>query len=226
MLRRLLERLEEVFEEIYTPGSDTKYNLQIGAKGSMTGMAMYVCSSNQRIFNSYLKEEIFHTLKQVPRIRIILDEMAFSDENDELLKFLLQSRRQRKIELVLVSQNIKDVMRGNMELDFSNIVMFLHGTSAITDEVSTDLFGSYQYHFPVPTAGNTPHVFFSVKKAVHWQVQSEERPRVRSLDLYARPLLFGKTSDYLAIKTIVNANVYLIHVSDFLPVSAGVPLMV
>lgn len=226
VFRRLLERLEEVFEEIYTPGSDTKYNLQSGAKGSMTGMAMYVCSSNQRIFNSYLKEEIFHTLKQVPRIRIILDEMAFSDGNDELLKFLLQSRRQRKIELVLVSQNIKDVMRGNMELDFSNIVMFLHGTSAITDEVSTDLFGSYQYHFPVPTAGNTPHVFFSVKKAVHWQVQSEERPRVRSLDLYARPLLFGKTSDYLAIRTIVNANVYLIHVSDFLPVSAGVPLMV
>lgn len=41
VLRRLFERLEEIFEDIYTPGSDTKYNFQSGAKGNVAGMAMY-----------------------------------------------------------------------------------------------------------------------------------------------------------------------------------------
>lgn len=120
-LRRLFERLEEIFEDVYTPGSDTKYNFQSGAKGNLSGMAMYACSSNQHIFNSYLKEEIFYTLKRVPRVRIILDEMEFVDENDELMKYLIQAKRQGKVELMLVSQNIKESMHGNSELDFANV---------------------------------------------------------------------------------------------------------
>lgn len=226
VLRRLFERLEEVFEDVYVPGSDTKYNFQSGAKGHVSGMVMYACSGNQHIFNSYLKEEIFHTLKRVPRVRIILDEINFVDENDELFTYLMQSRRQGKIELTIVSQNIKDAMHGNAELDFPNVVMFLHGASAATDAISRELFGTYQHHFPVPVAGNTPHVLFSIKRAVHWQVQSEERPRVRSQDLYARTSLFGRSSDYLAVKTTANANVYLVPVSEFLPAVAGVPVVV
>ncbi|NCC44884.1 MAG: hypothetical protein EOM18_15195, partial [Clostridia bacterium] len=136
VVRRLFERLEEIFEDIYTQGSDTKYNFQSGAKGNLSGMAMYVCSSNQHIFNSYLKEEIFYTLKRVPRVRIILDEVEFLDENDELMKYLVQAKRQGKIELMMVSQNIKESMYGNGELDFVNVVMFLHGTSAATDDIS------------------------------------------------------------------------------------------
>lgn len=221
VLRRLFERLEEVFEDIYSPGCDTKYNFQSGAKGNVSGMAMYACSGNQRIFNSYLKEEIFHTLKRVPRVRIILDEMEFVDENDELMKYLMQSRRQGKIELMMVSQNISGSMQGNAELDFPNVVMFLHGTSAATEDISRNLFGSYQHYLPVPVAGNTPHIFFSIRRAVHWQSQAEERLRVRAQDLYARPSVFGRSSDYLAVKTTANANVYLIRASDFLPAAEG-----
>lgn len=226
VLRRLFERLEEIFEDIYSPGCDTKYNFQSGAKGNLAGMAMYACSNNQRIFNSYLKEEIFHTLKRVPRVRIILDEMQFTDENDELMQYLMQARRQGKIELMMVSQNIREAMHGNAELDFPNVVLFHHGTPAATDDLSRDLFGSYQYHYPVPVVGNTPHILVSFKRAVHWQPQVEERLRVRSQDMYAKPGLFGGTSEYLAVKTTANANVYLIRTSDFLSAVAGVPVVV
>ena len=226
VLRRLFERLEEIFEDVYTPGSDTRYNFQSGAKGNVAGMVMYACSGNQRIFNSYLKEEIFHTLKRVPRVRIILDEMEFVDENDELMQYLMQTRRQGKIELMMASQNAREAMHGNAELDFPNVVLFHHGTPAATDDLSRNLFGSYQYHYPVPVAGNTPHILVSFKRAVHWQSQAEERLRVRSQDMYAKPGLFGRSSDYLAVKTTANANVYLVHTSDFLPSVAGVPVVV
>lgn len=226
VLRRLFERLEEIFEDIYTPGSDTKYNFQSGAKGNLAGMVMYACSSNQRIFNSYLKEEIFYTLKRVPRIRIILDEMEFVDEADELMQYLMRIRRQGKIELIIVSQNIRDAMHGGAELDFPNVVLFHHGTPAATDDLSRDLFGVYQYHYPIPVAGNTPHILISFKRAVHWQSQAEERLRVRSQDMYAKSGIFGRISDYLAVKTTSNENVYLVRTSDFLPVVSGVPVVV
>lgn len=226
ILRRLFERLEEVFEDIYTTGSDTQYNMQSGAKDNLSGMAVYACSGNQHIFNSYLKEEIFYTLRCVSKIRVILDEMVFLDENDELLKYLMQAKRQGKVELIMVSQNVKESLHGNPELDFENVVMFSHGTSASTDDISRNLFGTYQHHVPVPVAGNTPHIFFSIKKAVHWQMQSEERLRVRSQDLCARPTILGSQSDYLAVKTTANANIYLIHTSDFLPAVEKVPMVV
>ena len=66
----------------------------------------------------------------------------------------------------------------------------------------------------------------SFKRAVHWQPQTEERLRVRSQDMYAKLGLFGGASDYLAVKTTANANVYLSRTSDFLPVVAGVPVVV
>ena len=59
MFRRLLERLEEIFENIYVTGSDTKYNLQSGCKEKLDGMVMSASSGSQRIFNAYLKEGDF-----------------------------------------------------------------------------------------------------------------------------------------------------------------------
>jgi hypothetical protein len=218
--------MEEIFEDIYTPGSDTRYNFQSGAKGNLAGMAMYACSGNQRIFNVYLKEEIFHTLRRVPRVRIILDEMQFVDENDELMQYLMQARRQGKIELMVVSQNVKEAMHGYSELDFPNVVLFHHGTSTATDDLSRDFFGSYQYHYPVVVTGAPPHIIFTFKHDVKFAIQTEERLRVRSQDMYAKPAIFGRVSDYLAIKTTANANVYLIRTSDFLPTVADVPVVV
>lgn len=87
-------------------------------------------------------------------------------------------------------------------------------------------FRSYIDYFPVPVAGNTPHVFFSIERTVNWQIQSEERPRVRSQDLYAKLSFWGRSSTYLAVKTTANANIYLIPITDFLPAVTGVPVIV
>lgn len=37
-----------------------------------------------------------------PRIRIILNEMEFVDKNDELMQYLMQTRRQAKIEFMVI----------------------------------------------------------------------------------------------------------------------------
>lgn len=217
VLRRLCEYLEEVFEEIYAPGSDTKYNLQSGAQGNAAVMAVYACSGDQHIMNAYWKEEIYHALKRVPRLRVILDEMPFEGEDDEMLKYLLTAKRQGKIELILSVKNAGELLTDPAVLDFANIVLSRQSTPAATDALSRELFGTYQCHCPVPAAGDTPHILFSVKKAVHWQIRAEERLRVRSLDLCRRQTVFHAPSGYLAVKTTANDNVYLIRASDFLP---------
>lgn len=162
----------------------------------------------------------------MPRVRIILDEMEFVDESDELMQDLMQTRRHGKIELMMVSQNIREAMHGNADLNFSNAILFHHGTPAATDELSKDLFGIYQYHYPVPVVGNTPHILMSFKRAVHWQIHTEERLRVRSQDMYTKPGIFGKMSDGLVVKTKANANVYLVCTSDFLAAVARAPVTV
>ena len=223
VLRRLCEYLEEVFEEIYAPGTDTKYNFQSGAKGNVEVMAVYACSPDQHIMNAYFKEEVYHTLDHAARVRVILDEMAFEGENDELLNYLLTAKQQGKIELILSVKNAGKVLSDPSGLDFANIVLFQQSTPAATDELSRKLFGTFQYHYPVPAAGDMPHVMFSVRKAVHWQSQTEERPRVRSLDLGRRQRGLCTPSDHLAVKTTANDNIYLIRTLDFLPKKISYP---
>ena len=143
--------------------------------------------------------------------------MEFVDKDDEFMKYLSQLKRQQKIELVVVSQNIKDSTYGKENLDFSNIVMFLHGSPGVTDNISRDLFGTYQYHKPVPVVVKPPHFFPTFKKSVQWQIQSEERLRVRNEDFCVQSAILGKLTSYLAVKTTANENVYLIRISDFIP---------
>lgn len=220
-LRRLFGRLEEIFHEIYTPGSDTGYNLQTGAIGNVSGMALYACSDHQRIFNAYLQEELYHTLRRVPRVRVILDEPIFQDQNDVLMEYLLQTRRQGTIELVVVTQNVRESMYRRAGSDFANVVLFQHATPTATDDLSRELFGTYPYHYAVPVAGDTPHILVSFHHTVHWQIQSEERPRVRSQDMYGRVGLLGGMSEYLAIKTTTNSNIYLVPTGVFLKAGTG-----
>ena len=85
----------------------------------------------------------------------------------------------------------------------------------VTEELSRDLFGTYQYHFPVPTAGNPPAMFFTLKKEIHWQMSSEERLRIRAVDMSGKQSVFGKNSNYLVVKTTANENVYLIDTEMF-----------
>lgn len=216
VLRRVCERLENIFEDVYTSGSDTQFNFQTGAQEHTGVMAFYAVASNQSLMNSYLKEELFFTLRRTSRVRIVADELLFVDENDELLKYLFQMKRQGKIELILISTNVKESVYG-MRLNFANLIMFQHDDATATEDLSKDLFGVYQFHFPVPVAGKPPAVFFTLKTSVHWQITAEEHLRVRAEDLFSRQGVFSQTSDYVAVKTTANDNVYLIETAVFLP---------
>lgn len=214
VLRRICERLEEVFEEVYSSGNDTGYSIQCHAQRKVAFMAYYHISCNQALMNCYLKEELFSTLRHVPKVRLILDEAVFVDEADELLHYIFQMKRQGKIELIVVSKNAKDSMFG-MAVDFKNICLFQHDNFMVTEAISRELFGTYLYHYPVPVAGRPPAVMFTFKKAVHWQIATEERPRVRVEDMYGKQHLYGSTAEYLAVKTMANDNVYLIPSDTF-----------
>ncbi|MCR5835606.1 MAG: hypothetical protein K6G88_03780 [Lachnospiraceae bacterium] len=213
VFRRVCEELEEVFEGVYQPGSDTKYNFQSGVLGNVS-MAFNPVTCNQKIMNTYLKEELYSVLKRVPKIRLIMDEIGFTDENDELLKAIFDYKRQGKIELIFLSVNAQEALY-NIELDFANIIMFKHSMQITTEEVSGKMFGTYQYHYPAPTVGRPPALVVTFKKDIHWHIATEERLRVRDADLYSNPTLFGKESNYLAIKIANNSEVYLVDEREF-----------
>lgn len=213
VFRRICEKLEEVFECVYESGSDTKYNFQSGVLGNVS-MVFYPIACNQRIMNSYLKEELYSSLKRVPKIRLIIDEIEFTAEDDELLKIIFDYKRQGKIELIVLSVNVQESLYNN-ELDFANIVMFKHSMPMITEEISRKMFGTYLYHYPAPTVGRPPALVITLKKDIHWHIVTEERLRVRDIDLYREPTLFGTEINYLIIKMANKPDVYLINERDF-----------
>lgn len=215
MLRRIIEHIEEAFEGVACSGSDTKYNFQSGSRGNVSVMAFYQISSDQRLMNAYLKEELYAALKRVPKLRVILDETLFLGESDELMAYLIQAKRQGKIELIASSENVKAMLPG-VSLDFGNICLFQHANAIVTEELSRDVFGTYQFHYPVCVAGRPPAVLITLKTDMHWQISTEERLRVRAEDLYARQRVFGTSGDHMAVKTTANSNIYLIPVGEFL----------
>ena len=188
-------------------------------------MAFYQISSNQRLMNVYLKEELYAVLKHRSKIRVILDEVSFPEEGDELQDYLMQMKRQGTVELIVSSRNVKEMFRG-AGLDFGNVCLFQHSTTSATEDISQDLFGTYRYHYPVCAPGRPPAIFFTFKKDIHWHIASEERLKVRAEDLYPVRKLFGSSSDYMAVKTTNNSEIYLVPVSEFFaPMSAGYRLL-
>lgn len=105
----------------------------------------------------------------------------------------------------------------DLALDFTNVIMFQHNNPTVTDELSRKIFGTFQYHYPISGIGDVPHVFFSLRKSVRWDIRAEERLRVCSKDLWPRQSVLGYQSDYMAVKTSANENVYLIKTSEFVP---------
>lgn len=216
VLRRICGKLEEVFEEVYTPGSDTGYSFATGIRDHGRLFAFYTASRDYQILNTCLKEELYNCLKQGTRLRVILDEMIFENEEDELLRYLLREKMQGRIELMFLAQNPVKWLPEAADLAFVNVVMFPQQTPAATDLVSERLFSTYQYYFPAPTAGTPPHLLFTFQKAVNWQIQSEQRLRVQSNDLYQTPSRWGPVVDYLAVKTMESDNIFLVPLEDFM----------
>ena len=60
------------------------------------------------------------------------------------------------------------------------------------------------------------YLFFTFQKAVNWQIQSEQRLRVQSNDLYQTPSRWGTVADYLAVKTMESNNIFLVPTEVFM----------
>ena len=221
VLRRVCEKLESVFDGVSMADSDTKYTFQTGVQGDASVMVFDFMSSEQKMMNAYLKEELFYVLKRVPKIRVILDEMDF-DSDDELLTFLFTMKRQRKIELIFVSQNPMEAAK-NMQMSFANVILSGHEEPTLTEELSKALWGTYLHNYPVTVTGKPPAVLFTFKSMIHWQIATEERLKVRAMDLYPRQGFLFKVSDLLALKTSANENIFLVPSEKFMPVQFRLP---
>lgn len=220
MFRRIIELLEETLEGIAVSDSETKYNLQSGSMGNLSVMAVYQISNHQSLMNAYLREEIFSTLKRVPKLRVILNEVAFCDDSDELLVELFRWKRQGRVELIAVSENVKEML-WDTSLNFGNICLFLHENPEVTETLSREIFGTYPYHYPTLAVGHPPVLLFSFRREEHWAIATEERLRIRCEDLYETQRMLCRTGEKMAIKIMGKSMIYTVPVRKFLPEACG-----
>lgn len=216
-LRRVCEMLQTVFEDVAEPTSDTRYSFQSGVLGNVLAMAFYSVSANQPVMNAYLKEELFCTLRRVHRLRVILDDMPFGNPaEDTLLACLFSMKRQGKIELILISRNVRESV-GEQSLNFSNAVLSNHGQPAVTEAVSRALWGTYPYHYLVPGPGKPAALLLGLCPTVAWHIETEERLRVRAEDLFGKPGFFVSGPELLAVHTAAENMIYLVPAQRFIP---------
>lgn len=220
-LRRILQKLYAAFEDISCEDASTGFTLSSGLQRNQAVTALYCVSAEQEILNAYLKEDIFYTLRRVPKLRVILDGPETEDpESDVLLKYLFSMKRQGRIELVLVSANALEVA-DPLALNFTNVVLSAHDVPAITEALSKYIWGTYPCCIPVPVVAKPAALLFTLKTSVQWGIGTEDRLRVRADDLLPRQGLLGVSSDLLAIKTWANDNIYLVSADNFLAAGPG-----
>ena len=215
MFRRIVERLEKTFENVAEPASESGWSIQMAGKSEMPHIAFYQYSQNQNLMNAYLKEELYSALQHAKKLRIIADEILIVDEKDELLKFLIEMKRIGKIELILCSENARNVL-ADEKLNFTNACVFPHASVSAMENVSEALFGKYLFHYPVQTVGKPPNVFFTLKKDEHWTIATENRLKVREVDLHEQTGLFGQECEKMAVKIGQKYTVFLVPVQEFL----------
>ena len=206
--RRLLTYLRRTFEHIAVKESETEHNIITNAESGHSVTAVYQTSQNQKLMNLYLKEELYRALMKCRKMRVVLDEVFFWGEEDELLQFLLQMKRQERVELIVCSESAEEMMYGNVQ-SFENVCLFLHRTVPMTERLSEKVFGKYLHGSPSISVGTPPFFLFSLRRDHRWSRQQEERLRVRAADLYENG------TEKLAIKLQGYECIYLVPVSYF-----------
>ena len=205
LVRRIVECLNKTFDCVAERNSETGMSLQKLGQEKMPHAAFYMYSCNQKIMNTYLKEELILALQKNHRIRVIADEILAS-KDDELLRYLHEMKRVGRIELIWCSENVRDVL-SDENMNFTNVCIFSHATVAAMELVSEILFGKYLYHFPVQTVGRPPNFLFTFLRDEHWTLHTEERLRVRAIDL--------QEEEKLAIKIGKNDHIFLVPLQKF-----------
>lgn len=216
MLRQITDLMAAAFEQTAIPKSETKYNLLSGSLVGVPLMAFCQNSKKQRILNACLHEELSAAADRVPKLRVILDEVSFVDESDVLLLKLFELKRQGRVELVAVSENVKEMLP-KASLDFGNVCLFLHANSQATEVLSKELFGEYTHYFPVCDRGKPAALIFTLENHEAWKIATEIRPRVGADDLCGKQRLFFRKPEKLAVRIQEKRTVYLVPKNRFIP---------
>ena len=187
--RLILGHLQMIFGNIMIPGSRTEMNIQAVAVQDYPLLAVYSCSTNQRILNLYLKEELETAFRrcQIKGIRkmfrIVLDDIAFVSKEDELLRFLMNWKRQYGVEIAVISRNAAEMLCEKENLKgFSNVIVASHDVDESTEEVLS-LLGSYMHYEPILGGGHGERILPRLASSEHWTMHAANRLRVRAEDL-------------------------------------------
>ncbi|MCF0261155.1 MAG: hypothetical protein HUJ54_14940 [Erysipelotrichaceae bacterium] len=216
ILRSACEKLQSVFDNTAFTDSGTKYSLISGSRGNVSVMAFYQPSNSQSLLNEYLKEELEAVLNMQRQIRVVLDEpVSVTEDTDGLMPFLFEKKRQGKIELVLISRNAAEALQ-DQSLSFSNTILSAHDEPVLFENLSRELWGTYQHSSAMMNVGSPPTLFGTPRKAVNWQPHTEERLKVRWQDLQTTTGLFSKGKDLLAVKTPFSNTIFLVPALGFL----------
>lgn len=216
MLRQITDFMAAAFERTAVLESETKYNLLSGSLAGVPLMAFCQNSNSQKILNACLREELSAAANRVPKLRVILDEVSFVDESDVLLLKLFELKRQGRVELVAVSENVKEMLP-DASLDFGNVCLFLHANSQTTEALSKELFGEYTHYFPVCDRGKPAALIYTPEYHENWKHATETRLRVGADDLCGKQRLFFREPEKLAIRIQGKRTVYLVPKKRFIP---------
>lgn len=201
LLRSTVNYLASIFQGLCT--GDTHRSLL--TPPHETYGSMIICFSPDDVFvaNTVLKTEIHALVRQCGRVRVMLDEPIFKGESDPLLDYLIRAQRERRIELFVTSRDALSSMYGNINA-FDNVIFSRHATAGRTEEISRQLFGTYQHHYPVRNGGFIHH---------YRMVQAEEKARISADELYHLGL-FQSSFDMAAVSLAAEDSVYLVSLSE------------
>ena len=217
MFRRLLEKLEEVFEAVTERSCSSHYCLLSGAIAKVPFMVFYQNSRYQAVMNGFLRAEMENVQKRYGKFRVILDDTYFCSEHDELLEYLMKQKRFGQVELVVCSVNAPDMLKNDSYLEgLESVAVFPHQSDATTERI-TGIFKTYQ-HYETVVAVQKPGTFALPHRAsVQYNMQVSERLKVRGQDL--RPdhgKVFGGDFQVMVKQGMYNEQLELVSMEKFL----------
>lgn len=215
-LRKIIRMMEDNFSDVASQSLDGTYNFMKGVDEGIPLMAFYQPCEDQKIMNTYLKEEIHTILKKVPKIRVILHNAVFTGDSHGLLEYLVQAKERGQVELVVCTKNVLETFK-KTPVKFPNICMFRHGVD-IQEEarILDQTFGRYTHYYPKMQNGKIPAVIYRIFCKAEWIMMTENRLRVRPEDLICYDEALNAETELLAVKTAKNIKIRLVPVTGFL----------
>ena len=217
MFRRLLEKLEVVFESVTDRSCSSHYSLLSGAMAKVPFMVFYQSSSCQPVMNRFLRLELENMQKHYGKFRVILDDTYFCSERDELLEYLMKQKRLCQMELVVCSINAPDMLKNDSNLEgFESVAVFPHQLDATTERI-TAMFKTYR-HYETVVAVQKPGTFVLPHRAsVQYTMQVSDRLKVRGQDLRPDPVkLFGGDFQVAIKQGMYTDKIELVSLDKFL----------